>query len=310
MLAKSSQYKYTFTVFTPTYNRAHTLHRVFESLKAQTYKDFEWSIVDDGSTDNTSQLVAEWQTQVDFPIWYIYQENQGKNSAFNRGIEAANGELFLNLDSDDACIPEALDRFKYYWDLIPENEKPRFSAVTSLCSYENGEIVGKRFPSDITDSEYLEMRYRFKVTGEKWGFQRTDVLKEIKFVNDTNDNFVPEGVLWAAIAKKYKTRYVNESLRIYYDGADQITKTGNPAKHAKGHAFWHQTILNQEIDYFRYAPLKFFISSVHHSRFSLHSGVFPSDQVKSLTTPTGKFLWLISFPISYTVYLFDKLKTR
>lgn len=179
-------YKYTFTVFTPTFNRAHTLHRAYESLKAQTFRDFEWLIVDDGSNDNTKALVEKWQMEASFPIRYIFQENQGKHVAFNHGVELAEGELFLTFDSDDACVPVALERFKYHWDNIPLNEQNNFSAVTALCKDQKGTLVGDKFPLDITDSDSLEIRYKYKVKGEKWGFHRTDILKQFPFPDFEN----------------------------------------------------------------------------------------------------------------------------
>src|SRR5438874_2378327 len=98
-------YTYTFTVLTPTYNRANTLPRVYDSLRAQSFRDFEWLVLDDGSSDGTKSLIEDWQATSDFPIRYIYQENQGKPAAFNRGVQEASGELLLTLDSDDACVP-------------------------------------------------------------------------------------------------------------------------------------------------------------------------------------------------------------
>src|SRR4051794_24520469 len=108
--------RYTFTVFTSTRNRAHTLERPFHSLKAQTFRDFEWLIIDNGSTDGTRELVERFQSEADFPIRYLWQEDAGKHGSLNRGIELAEGELFLILDSDDGCVPEALERFKYNWE--------------------------------------------------------------------------------------------------------------------------------------------------------------------------------------------------
>ena len=105
---------YIFTVFTPTYNRAHTLSRVYKSLADQTFKNFEWLIVDDGSTDGTKVLIEKWTEEASFPIRYFYQENQGKHIAHNLGVKKARGELFLSLDSDDTCVPEALERFNYH----------------------------------------------------------------------------------------------------------------------------------------------------------------------------------------------------
>jgi glycosyltransferase involved in cell wall biosynthesis len=96
--------EYLFTVFTPSYNRARTLPRVYESLQRQTLRNFEWLVMDDGSTDDTRQLVTRWQAESNFPIRYIFQENQGKPAAFNHGVQEARGKLFLTLDSDDGGI--------------------------------------------------------------------------------------------------------------------------------------------------------------------------------------------------------------
>src|SRR5216684_1317229 len=119
----NTNYRYVFTVFTPTFNRSLTLSRVYESLRLQTFRDFEWLIVDDGSTDGTKGLVEKWQAESAFAIRYIYQENQGKPAAFNHGVQEARGELFLTLDSDDACVPQALERLKCHWDGISPTEK-------------------------------------------------------------------------------------------------------------------------------------------------------------------------------------------
>jgi glycosyltransferase involved in cell wall biosynthesis len=213
----AQNYQYVFTVFTATYNRAHTLHRVYESLKAQTYRDFEWLIIDDGSTDNTRELVKQWQQENLFPIRYLYQENSGKHIAFNRGVREAKGELFLTFDSDDSCVPQALERFKYHWDSIPEDKKEKFSAVTALCINQEGEQIGNSFPFEVTDSDSIEIRTKYGVVGEKWGFQRTEVLKMFPFPEIPGEKFITEGIVWNRLSRQYKTRYVNEKLRIYYE---------------------------------------------------------------------------------------------
>ena len=130
-----------FTVFTPTYNRAHTLPRAFESLKRQTFRDFEWLIVDDGSTDNTRELIEVWQKDSSFPIRYFWQENAHKKTAFNLGVKEARGELFLPLDSDDEALPDALKILDQHWNNIPESERGKFSSVTGLCVDERGGVV-------------------------------------------------------------------------------------------------------------------------------------------------------------------------
>src|SRR3974390_2817293 len=96
---------YAFTVFTATYNRAHTLHRVYDSLCAQTLHDFEWIVIDDGSTDNTAELIDDWAKAAQFPIRYFKQNHSGKHVAHNLAVREARGLFFLPLDSDDACLP-------------------------------------------------------------------------------------------------------------------------------------------------------------------------------------------------------------
>lgn len=108
-MSQGHGFDYTFTVFTPTYNRSHLLGRLYESLKRQTFRDSEWVIVDDGSTDQTQELVKHWQMEASFPIRYFWQPNSGKHVAYNRGLQEARGFLFADIDSDDFFAPEALD---------------------------------------------------------------------------------------------------------------------------------------------------------------------------------------------------------
>jgi glycosyltransferase involved in cell wall biosynthesis len=301
------EYRYTFTVFTPSYNRAHTLDRVYESLKAQTYRDFEWLIVDDGSTDNTRQLVEQWQQENIFPIRYIYQENGHKHIAFKRGVQEADGELFLTLDSDDSCEPQALERFKYHWDNIPLAQKAEFSAVTCLCKSIDGKIIGDLFPADPTDSNSLEMRYKFKAKGEKWGFHRTEVLRGISFYEQIKGFHVPESVFWNQIAIKYQTRYVNEALRIYQDDQESIMRNvDNPSKSALGLHLQYLSVLNQEMGWFRFDPLQLVRSAVHYSRFSFHLGNKINQQIGDLQPLSAKILCLITLPIGYLAYRKDQ----
>jgi len=302
--------RHTFTVFTPTHDRAATLPRVYDSLRAQTFRDFEWLIVDDGSTDGTRTLVARWQAEAAFPIRCLRQENQGKHVAFNRGVREARGALFLTLDSDDACVPHALERFKHHWDGIPEAERPGFSAVTALCVDQHGRLVGDRFPRDVFDSDSLRIHYRHRVRGEKWGFQRTDVLLRFPFPVPQERSLVPESIVWNAIARRYRTRFVNEALRIYFcderPASDQVSRA-DPARHAVGYALWHRAILDEEIDFLRYAPLDFLRSAAHYSRFSLHAGIPLREQGRRLAGARGRLLWAAMLPVGVAAWLRDRL---
>ena len=131
-----------FTMLTPTFNRAHTLPRVWDSLRAQTLRDFEWVVVDDGSTDGTEALVRGWASEASFPVVFLRQENMGKHVAMNRGVAASSGRLIAVLDSDDACTPEALERFAFHWSSIPEERRPEFYGVVCHCKDVNGRRIG------------------------------------------------------------------------------------------------------------------------------------------------------------------------
>ncbi len=300
-------YRYVFTVFTPAFNRAPTLPRVYESLRRQTFRDFEWLIVDDGSTDGTRKLVEKWQTESGFPIRYIYQENRGKPTAFNRGVREAQGELFLTLDSDDACLPQALERFKYHWDGISPTEKDKFSAVTVLCKDQNGRLVGDKFPRDVLDSDSIELFFKYNVRGEKWGFHRTDVLKEFPFPTVRNEKFVSEGVVWFALSRRFKTRFVNEVLRIYHmnDKAGDRLSSLSPAV-LFGRALFHKYVLNELIDWCFSSPVIMLRSATNFSRYSFGLGKGPYSQFKELCHLASRLLVAISLPLAFAMSLKDK----
>lgn len=207
-----------FTVFTPTYNRAHTLHRVYESLLEQTFTDFEWLVIDDGSTDNTHQVIEHLVNCANFPIRYDRLErNRGKHIAHNRALELANGEFLLVADSDDWIVPNALERMDHHWSRLPDTRD--YCGVAGLCADRNGEVIGDPYPLEATHSTLRERRYIHKVKGEKWGSMLTAICKRYPFPEHI-DGFVPEGVVWHDIAKTYKDYCVNEVFRIY-DNASQ-----------------------------------------------------------------------------------------
>lgn len=203
-----------FTVFTPTYNRANTLHRVYDSLFVQTFRDFEWLIVDDGSSDNTANLVKKWQSEAFFSIRYIYQENKGKHVASNVGIREARGELFLFFDSDDACVSKALECFKFHWDSMSAEEKKSFSTISALCVDIEGKLIGREYPGDIVDANSVWQQILLRTSGERWGVNRTDILKKTPFPEIPSEKFISEGIVWNRMALSYRARFINERLRI------------------------------------------------------------------------------------------------
>jgi glycosyltransferase involved in cell wall biosynthesis len=199
-----------FTVLTPTYNRAHLLPRVYESLCAQTFREFEWLVIDDGSTDGTRQLLSNWKP--DFPIHYVWKPNGGKHTALNLGAKLAVGEFIVITDSDDRPLAHALERFDYQWRQIPNPE--RFAFLTGLCLQEDGKtILGSRFPAEVVDVFTPGDGIALCDT-DRWGIVRTDVLRQFPFPVYAGENFMLEGVVWNRILCRYGSRYFNEPLKI------------------------------------------------------------------------------------------------
>jgi glycosyltransferase involved in cell wall biosynthesis len=299
----------TFTVFTPTRDRGDVLHRVYESLKRQTYRDFEWLIIDNESSDATPEIVAGWQAEADFPIRYIRHRNRGVHVSRVRATAEARGELFLELRSADSCFPQALERFKRHWDAIPDAERDGFVGVTALAMDERGTLIGTRYPRDIVDSDPLETFYRYGVRGEKWGFQRTSVIRAHPLPEvEGYTGYMPEGIIWARIGRRYRTRYVNEILRVNWQ--DQKTSLSRPrraADNAYGGVIETQEFLASDVHWFRYAPLAVYLRAAKYVRCSLHIGRGPSGQWEHLTNLWARGLWLAALPFGTAVYLLDRM---
>ena len=262
-----------FTVLTPTFNRADDLSRLFYSLVNQTLQDFEWILVDDGSTDATSELVADWARNSSFPIRYRYQSNQGKHVALNVGISEARGDFVAQIDSDDEYLPRALERFCFYWDSIEQSTRDQFVGVTGLCLDRAGELIGERFPSAIFDSTSLNVQYRNRITGDKCGFQRTEVLRKFRFPEPKVRTVVPEGIVWRRIALSYQTRFVNEPFAVCSTATDiQRLSRSAPSRYAYGLALNYEDVLNHYPKWLARSPKEFLRSGTNFVRFSHHLG--------------------------------------
>ena len=155
-----------FTVFTPTFNRAATLPRVYESLKEQTFGDFEWLIVDDGSTDQTSNLVADWVNERSLDIRYVAQKNAGKHVCANVATQMARGRYIATLDSDDWYVSTALETFARIWASIAPRDYNNFSGVVGLCATPSGSLIGTPFPQHVLDTTYLEVIDTFNLSSD------------------------------------------------------------------------------------------------------------------------------------------------
>jgi glycosyltransferase involved in cell wall biosynthesis len=299
-----------FTVLTPTRDRAHVLHRVHDSLRDQTFRDFEWLIVDNGSSDGTADLVAGWQTKATFPIRYIVQDNAGVHASWNRGVAEAHGELLLEIRSADTFPPEALERFDALWREIPTTERDLYSGVTVNCVDEHGRLIGTEFPQDVMDSDSSEIRFRYKVKGEKWGFQRMDIMREFPMpVVDGYTAYVPEAIVWRAIGRDYRTRYVNERLRVYWQDQTNGVSVSPFESRAVGGLLESEALLNEDLRWFRYDPIAFVRKAAKYSRSSFHVGRPIRAQAAALRHPGARLLWAITLPAGWLCYRMDRRRT-
>ncbi len=205
-----------FSVFTATYNRATFLPKVYESLLKQTYQCFEWIIVDDGSTDDTEELIKSYIDDGRLQIRYVKKPNGGKHTAWRTVTKMFQTDYALSIDSDDYLTPDALEIFDRNWkELESSDDYDMFWEVKSRDKYEDGKLVGKPLPKSIYDTYANILTYKFKITGDLHGCRKTSVLRnEAKvpdsFIFEDKCSNFQESIRWLRAGKKYKTRYIDE----------------------------------------------------------------------------------------------------
>ena len=197
-----------FSIIVPSFNRAKYLPRIYNSLCKQQDIDFEWIIVDDGSSDNTREIVAGFN-QI-FPIKYTYQENAGKPTAMNTGVNMANSYISVSLDSDDILLPNVLKSVWNLFDIQTGKFENSCACVSGLCQYDNGDVIGDKFPKDYYVSDHIKCRFNEKINGDKLEFVVTSVLKQYLFPIFKNEKNIVPGVIMFRMALSYKTLYVNQ----------------------------------------------------------------------------------------------------
>ena len=201
------------TVFTPTYNRASLLSKLYESLVVQTEKDFEWVIVDDGSSDNTEEVVIEFIEQDKFKIIYFKQKNGGKHRAINKGLELCSGKVFAIVDSDDELTYDSLEKVKRWFDQIG-NVNKKFCGVAGNKGYTAEKIVGATFEGEFIDATNIERR-KYNIVGDKFEIYYTEILKKYPFPTFEGEKFMSEIVVWTRMAKDgYLVRWFNDIIYI------------------------------------------------------------------------------------------------
>lgn len=231
------------TVFTPTYNRAYIIENLYRSLQRQTFRDFEWLIVDDGSTDNTEELINGWiEDNNDFPIRYYKKENGGKCRAINFGVDLAKGLLFFNVDSDDYLTDDALEKVAQWEESLPKDKK--YCGVVGNLGTSPTETPNTPWPEPYRDANLLERYEEYTdkpIDGERaWVFY-TDIQKKYKYPEFEGENFITPAVTWNRMANDgYLVRIYDDIIWVYEYQPDGLTASGNKRflERPQGHGLW------------------------------------------------------------------------
>jgi glycosyltransferase involved in cell wall biosynthesis len=197
------------TVFTPAYNRAYCLHRVYESLLKQTNQNFIWLVVDDGSTDNTKQLVQKWIEEQEIDIHYIYKTNGGMHTAHNTAYKNINTELNVCIDSDDSMPVNAVESILSNWEMI--KDKKNIVGMIGLDNDYNGELIGSCLPDCSEGTTLGLIHHKYNVTGDKKLVYKSSITKNYpSYPEYSQEKLVPLGTLYTLIDRDYLIIPINE----------------------------------------------------------------------------------------------------
>lgn len=269
------------TVFTPTYNRAHTLARTYESLCKQDYKDFIWLIIDDGSIDDTANLVQLWKNKDNgFEIQYIYKENGGMHTAHNVAYESIHTELNVCIDSDDCVAMGAIRKIHEKWQQV---KNAGYAGMIGLDADMSGRIIGNGFENNITETTLMDY-YAKGGKGDKKLVYRTDIINKYPpYPVFEGEKYVALGYKYRLIDQDYKLAVLNYVLCNveYQEDGSSATMLTQYMRNPKGFAFWRKTCMK-----YPESKKRLIIDCIHYVAESMIAGnkKFISESPKKLMT--------------------------
>ncbi|OBR62907.1 glycosyltransferase [Paenibacillus oryzae] len=284
----------TLTVFTPTYNRAYTLHLCYESLKRQTSRDFVWLIVDDGSTDNTKELVEKWMRENAVPITYVYQDNQGMHGAHNKAYEHVNTELNVCIDSDDYMTDDAVEKIISFWR---RHGGEQYAGIIALDAFPDGEVIGTRLPVELGSSPQTDLFVRHGVRGDKKLIYRTDIITATPpYPLFSGEKYCPLSYKYILVDQQLPVLIMDEVVCIveYRQDGSSMNIINQYKRNPQGFSFFRKTAM-------QYAPtLKDKLREASHyvsSSLMLRNRSF-------LAQSPCKWATLLAIPSGILLYLF------
>lgn len=283
-----------FSVITPTYNRRHTLQAAYEGLLRQTLGDFEWIIVDDGSTDETANLVRSWSAP--FPIVYQYKANGGKASAVNHALSLIKGDYFVVLGSDDVPVHNALEVFASEF----ERAGSQIEIIGALAVYPSGEVIGTRLSSPTEDTTILHA-YRGGMRGDKWFAFRRELAETYRFPCFDDEKYVPESLVNFRMSRSgVRTRFIDVPLLVHDYFDDGISRHILSVKRRNPHSYialYGETITADDA-----ALLPLYLKAA--------ANVFSMLLLVSKRPLTTAVLLVLSFPLGLAKGALDRMRLR
>lgn len=286
--------KKMMTIVTPTYNRAYTLEKCYNSLCNQTNKRFIWMVIDDGSTDTTEELIEKLIEKKEVEIKYYKKENGGKASSLNFAIDKVNTEYCTCLDSDEYFSNDAIEIALNNLETIKDNKN--ICGILALRRNKEGNVLGgKEIPDEVNFIKYIEINDKYNIVSEVICFYKTEVLKKYKFPNFENENFVSPAFVQYEITKEHKYKVFRKPIVFCEYLEDGLTKNKNKVirKNPKGYLAVKRLSfeLSQNI-----------IKKIKHG--IMYGAVSILDKDKGMISKSpNKLMSIILYPISYFVYI-------
>lgn len=282
----------TLTVFTPTYNRAYVLKQSYDSLCRQTCKDFVWLIVDDGSSDNTKEIVEKWMAKDNgFEIRYVYKQNGGMHTGHNKAYELIDTELNVCIDSDDFMPDDAVELIVNFWE---ENKDSRYSGILALDVYKNGQVIGKELPNK--KSTTLSGYYQNGGQGDKKLIYRTEIINKYPpYPEFEEEKFVPLDYKYLLADQDYELLIMNKPVCVveYMEDGSSKNMLRQYYKNPRGFAFMRTVHMKYDKEF-----LKKFKTCVHYvssSFISKNKGFIKESPKKGMT--------VLAIPFGFVLYL-------
>lgn len=288
------------TVFTPAYNRAYTLHKCYESLNRQTNKNFKWMIIDDGSTDNTADLVAKWKEKSNFEIIYIHKQNGGMHTAHNKAYENIDTELNVCIDSDDYLTDDAVEIIITEWEKV---RSKKLAGLGALNIFESGEIIGSKFPENIKSSKYFDIYNKYGVVGDKKFIYRTELIKKFPYPEYEGEKYVGLDYKYKKLDEDYELALINKVVCVveYMEDGSSRNMLSQYRNNPRGWCFFRVENLKIPNTSFKFK----FKESVHY----VSSSLMIKDNNLFEMTPY-KPLAVVAFPFGYLLKTYIVAKTN